>query len=672
MPLGRSKWRLPLVSPRKRLVFMMRIRPLSCAVPTLCFLMFAAGCTATDPTKTESNSAGGHQASGGASSAPNPGTGGKADDFGSTGGASTSAGGTAGLHAAGGAALGGAASGGQSAKNLLVDDFEDGDGNTLIGGGWYSYTDQPNGGGSVVTISRTDDGSIAMTGEGYQSKLSLKVDYSFTQAALPYTPYIGFGAGLGSVTAPVDWSQYAGISYTYKGGKHRIRVETLDIADYDFWGMEIPAATSWTTIDIPFTQMTQEGFGKVVPFDPHKVGAISYQTRGNTGESGTVLIDNLTVLANLAKALPDLSLADPASPNDVVATGEITNPLQAKALKYLSRGYNITNWLESARFSGFTYDEKFVASLAAAGFKSLRLPIDLDLYIDRKATPTGSTDLVLSDDLFLILDSFDRWTKSNGLSLTIDYHQYDKSLDITKPASVAEVVQLWSKVAQHFSANTREDLFYELMNEPELSIGSRAPTQAEWTTITEQMIAAIRAQDTTHTLIFGDVEWYGITPLTRREPLSDKNVIYAFHYYEPFIFTHQGASWANMASSHDIPYPYTKDRWTEYSTEFGFTQFTDSWILDQARSYYQVGNRATIRNRIYEARHWGVDHNLPVICNEFGVYDRTSRLEDRTRYYTDLIGIFEEFGIPWQHWFMIMSASGAVVPEYQAAFGLMK
>ena len=27
------------------------------------------------------------------------------------------------------------------------------------------------------------------------------------------------------------------------------------------------------------------------------------------------------------------------------------------------------------------------------------------------------------------------------------------------------------------------------------------------------------------------------------EPLPDPNVIYVFHFYEPHIFTHQGATW---------------------------------------------------------------------------------------------------------------------------------
>ena len=54
----------------------------------------------------------------------------------------------------------------------------------------------------------------------------------------------------------------------------------------------------------------------------------------------------------------------------------------------------------------------------------------------------------------------------------------------------------------------------------------------------------------------------------------------------------------------------------------------------------------------------------------FGAYDGTSRLEDRVRYLTDVVSIFEELQIPWQQWFMTMDKNGAVVPEYTTAMHL--
>jgi aryl-phospho-beta-D-glucosidase BglC (GH1 family) len=85
------------------------------------------------------------------------------------------------------------------------------------------------------------------------------------------------------------------------------------------------------------------------------------------------------------------------------------------------------------RFTGFTYDESFVAKLAQAGFKSLRLPIDLDLYVASTAGTGDSLSITVHNDLFTILDAFDAWTKAYGLSLTVDYHQYSTLLDQADP-----------------------------------------------------------------------------------------------------------------------------------------------------------------------------------------------------------------------------------------------
>jgi len=553
-----------------------------------------------------------------------------------------------------------------------VDDFEDGDDQPLIPGAWYRFDDQSKGGGSTLTFSGATDGAIAMNGAGFQSERSLQIDHVFDQGTLSYLPFVGFGASLADPASPLDWSGYEGVSYSYRGAAHNVRVEIPEVKDYDVHGVSVPASDTWKTVVFPFRQFAQEGWGTKVPFDATRVTNLSFYLRGPDGGSGSLQIDDLKVVRTVPAVEPDMPVNPPAVPADEPAGSlVITNPLQAKAEAYLTRGYNITDWLESERFSGFVYDEDFVSRLALAGFKGLRLPIDLDRYVDSKTGTGASLAITLNSDLFTILDAFDAWTRDHGLSLTIDYHQYDGSLLQSEPDSLALAVLLWGKVAEHFASNPREDLFFELLNEPELSFGgSTKPTQAQWTTLAEQMTAAIRATDQTHTLIFGDVSWYGIDALASRAPLSDANVIYAFHDYDPYIFTHQGASWAGMGTTHDVPYPYSAERWSPYYADLGFSPQMEPWLLASAKSYYGTGNRSAIRNRILKAKRWAVTNNLPVICNEFGAYDGSSRLEDRQRYYTDVVSIFEELAIPWQHWFMVMDASGQVIPEYRAAMHL--
>jgi licheninase len=557
-------------------------------------------------------------------------------------------------------------------EGVLIDDFEDGDSKTVFpGGAWYQYDDKSNGGLSTIAFTGAADGGVAMNGPGYESTRSMEVTYTFDQGTLPYQPYLGWGVWFADSGAPMDVSPYVGIAYTYRGGAHRARIETFEVKDYDYLGMNMPAAADWSTVIVPFTQIRQEGYGVKVTFNPKNLGNISFQVRGATGAQGTVDIDNLMFLTKLPNQEPDMTVMPPNPPAETAIDSiAISNPVQAKAMAYLNRGYNITNWLEQKRFDGFTYGEDFVNKLAAAGFKALRLPIDLDLYITGTSGSGDTLDVTVHDDLFTVLDSFVDWTAKAGISLTIDYHQYDLSLNKADPDSLTKAVLLWGKVAAHLASNPREDLFYELLNEPELSFGGTPLTQDEWTAFAERMIVAIRASDTTRTIIFGDVQWYGIVPLSNRQPLSDGNVIYAIHTYEPFIFTHQGASWANMASTHDIPYPYSAERWSPYFADLGFSPSMDAWILSAARNYYQTGNRQSLHNQVVVAKRWAVSHNVPVICNEFGAYDGASQLADRARYLTDAVSIFEELEIPWQQWFMIMDDQGVVIPEYRAAMHL--
>jgi licheninase len=105
--------------------------------------------------------------------------------------------------------------------------------------------------------------------------------------------------------------------------------------------------------------------------------------------------------------------------------------------------------------------------------------------------------------------------------------------------------------------------------------------------------------------------------------------------------------------------------------DFGLYFRADSEVMSFARDYYKAANRSALRNHVADAKRWAVAHNVPVICNEFGAYARTSQAADRVRYYTDIVSVFQELQIPWQTWYPIMDADGNLVPmELRAALGL--
>jgi hypothetical protein len=90
-----------------------------------------------------------------------------------------------------------------------------------------------------------------------------------------------------------------------------------------------------------------------------------------------------------------------------------------------------------------------------------------------------------------------------------------------------------------------------VINEPMVEDGYR------WYGIQGKLIAAIRAAAPNHTIIASGHRWSGLSEMLFLEPYADANIIYNFHFYEPFAFTHQGATWAgpNLPFYKNVPYP---------------------------------------------------------------------------------------------------------------------
>ena len=541
-------------------------------------------------------------------------------------------------------------------KGILIDDFEDGDGETAQGKGWFVYDDQGNGGASVITTAESDEGYPVPVAGGYNSKYAFKINYTLDKGGYEYDPYVALGVAIDEA----DFSNIGGFHYCYKGPAHTARVETTDIEDYDVHGIKSAASkAAWKCVDIKFRDLIQEGWGTPVVFDKNNIFQISFHIKGSAKvTSDSLMIDNVAFLAT--DALPvdvaDMEKTPAVIPTVTIGDVAVSNPLQEKAMKYLNKGVNFTNWLEEAdgKFDGnFEFGEKDIKLLAENGFKSLRLPIDLDLYAtNRKALIAGTEkEAVMDDSIYIVLDAFDKWTKENGMSFVIDYHEYDNSYNKTSAADsnyINMMASVWKNVAKHFADSEREDIFFELLNEPDMTSG--AVKSEVWTVAAQAMIDAIRSVDTKHTIIFGDAQWYSISLLAKRTPFTDDNIVYAIHTYEPFLFTHQGGSWTDYAAIHNIPFPYVAEDWSEYSFTYGVNGGVKSGVKTAIKNYYKNGSKEAILKGILPAKEWAVKNNVPVIINEFGALRDKSDAQSVLNYYKAMTEICDTLQIPWTHW----------------------
>jgi endoglucanase len=168
---------------------------------------------------------------------------------------------------------------------------------------------------------------------------------------------------------------------------------------------------------------------------------------------------------------------------------------------------------------------------------------------------------------------------------------------------------------------------------------------------------AIREGAPQHTLIAAGAQWSADDQLLFLEPLRDPNVIYNFHFYEPHIFTHQGATWGVnfWHYLHGLPYP----------SEPPNVQAAAALVPDPVDRLAVVRygmdrwNADRIDGEIAQVAAWASRWNVPVICNEFGVFRFAATPRDRAAWIADTRAALEHHGIGWTMW------------DYSGGFGVV-
>ena len=155
---------------------------------------------------------------------------------------------------------------------VLVDDFEDGDGVSKTGDGWYTYDDQDNSGASVITTPINDEKYPIAAPVNNGSNYAFKVVYSLDKGDYEFDPYVGWGMQV----SPDDANgRFGGITYWYKGGAHEVHIEVTDVLDFDVHLAKIPASRTWKQAVVRFKDLVQGGWGEEVEFDAKHIMAIT-------------------------------------------------------------------------------------------------------------------------------------------------------------------------------------------------------------------------------------------------------------------------------------------------------------------------------------------------------------------------------------------------------------
>ncbi len=319
----------------------------------------------------------------------------------------------------------------------------------------------------------------------------------------------------------------------------------------------------------------------------------------------------------------------------VQAGNESKYTVKASRLKTLSKGFNLEHWQRHGLEDGH-YTEATLQEYKNLGLTYTRLPVVLSAFLDDK-NPS-----VLKTGSLAALDAIIKMHIKTGLGIILSPFNHPPEL-YSDPAQVAKFVAFFKAFATHLNSTEPEKVFLEVMNEP------TAATPQAWNNVQLKLISAIRSCAPNHTIIACSNNWSNAQSLRMTQIVGDKNVVYNFHFYDPFVFTHQGVNWGWRASKFmkDIPYA---------STPAAVAPLLDSIQDAEAKSAVENygkenWNRAKFVRIFSPVAVWAKTNGVPIICNEFGAIPWTAPRDSLLRYLRDVREVLESYGIGWGEWF---------------------
>jgi hypothetical protein len=311
----------------------------------------------------------------------------------------------------------------------------------------------------------------------------------------------------------------------------------------------------------------------------------------------------------------------------------------------LRRGINLSHWFAQSINKDYSKAHlethttaHDMALVKAMGFDHVRFTIEPAPLLNTADPAT------LNSEYLRYLDSALDMILAHGLAVIVDIHPSDEfKLGLNKDDRQVEAfIKFWRALAGHLSTRDPERTFLEVLNEPMVEDGYR------WMGIQARVIAAMRAGAPRHTIIATGHRWSGINELLFLEPVADPNVVYNFHFYEPFPFTHQGATWAgpHLSLYRNVPYP---------SSPEAVARIMDTIADEPARlNLIHYGEERWSAERILKeiavAAEWARKHHVRLTCNEFGAFRKVVTPADRAVWIRDVRSALEKYGIGWAMW----------------------
>lgn len=248
------------------------------------------------------------------------------------------------------------------------------------------------------------------------------------------------------------------------------------------------------------------------------------------------------------------------------------------------------------------------------------------------------------EKIFKIIDEFIGWCQKYELNVVLNLHKaIGNYCDIKEDVELLDndelqnrFIALWLEFERRFS--NLPNIAFELLNEV------RDVDPQKWNNLAEKCINSIRQHNKARKIIIGSTAWNSPDKLEFLKLYDDPNIIYTFHAYRPFEFTHQrGVLQADQLFYNRImPYPCDIERYRDYART----------VRGIANPYpdFDVMDARFIEKSMQRALDFADQHPDKIIwCGEFGTI-RHANITWRENWMRDLISALKKHNISYCVW----------------------
>jgi endoglucanase len=312
------------------------------------------------------------------------------------------------------------------------------------------------------------------------------------------------------------------------------------------------------------------------------------------------------------------------------------------AAKWFRHGVNLGNYLEAppGQSWGVTCEAGEFAKMQAEGFDHVRVPVGWHHY-------TGpAPDFALKPEIFARADFVIANALAAKLAVIINLHHFNEFT--SNPTNQTEkFLAIWRQVAAHY-ATFPDRLAFELLNEPK-----DAATTVVMNPVYAQAITEIRKTNPHRTIFVGPGKWNGIGELKDLVlPPEDDNLVVTVHCYDPFYFTHQGATWAGPdPKATGIRFPGPPEQPLVPNPGLTLSPGVVKWIqgYNSEPAERNPCGPAAFTDKLKLARAWSDYYGRPVHVGEFGCL-ATIDAASRERFLTAFRRTLDEEQLDWCLW----------------------